>query len=487
MKQWNCLVGILLLGSGIAWAEGDFNALPRASSPEAEGISSRAILDYIEACERNLQYLHGFVLVRHGKIVAEGSWAPYDTLREPHMLYSHSKSFTSTAVGLLADEGKLDLDERLVDLFPEQIPAAPSANLQALRIRDLLTMNTGADITDSERKDIAGDWVKAILHNPIDHPPGTRFRYDSAATHLLAAIVEKRTGRPLMDFLAERLFKPIGIEKAWSTVSPTGVACGGWGMHMTTRELARFGLLYLREGEWNGRRILSPSWVRLATARHTASGPNRTTADSGSDWDQGYGFQFWRCRHDCYRADGAGGQFTLVMPHCDAVLSVHAGLGPMQLELNQVWQHLLPAFKDRPLPEDPKAYAALQQKLAALAIPPPPVAPDQSPVRFTGTAATNRFGIAACTLEKKADGTWLLQTGGRTLKVGINRWIRNEWVFSGSRIEPLFAAVGKWNLALSGGWNSKGEFTVTWMNLNGPQRDTFAILPDRASPPNPAQ
>ena len=288
------------------------------ATPESQGVSSRAILSWIEACEETAAtngfrhgFLHGFVIVRHGKVVAEGSWRPHDTLNEPHMLYSHSKSFTSTAVGFLVDDGRLDLDERVVDLLPESLPGTLSDNLRQLRVRDLLTMNMGADRTDAERDDTAGDWVKAILANGFQHAPGTRFKYDSAATHLLAAIVERRSGKRLMDFLRERLFVPLGMASPWSTTSPTGIACGGWGMNMTTRDIAVFGQFLLQKGVWKGQRLLSEDWISLATSKQTRSKEivvGAKTIGSGDDWAQGYGFQFWRGQHGAFRADGASGQ-----------------------------------------------------------------------------------------------------------------------------------------------------------------------------------
>ena len=322
------------------------------AAPESLGIPSEAIEAYISASEKELDGIHSFVLVRHGEIAAEGYWAPFGADRT-HLLYSHSKSFTSTAAGILVDEGKLDLDERVADIFPEHVPENPPKFLLEMRVRDLLTMNAGQDV-EAAYRDPSGDWVKAFMRNAIERRPGTSFKYDSCATHMVAAIVERKTGMKLMDFLQGRLFGKLGIEGAWSNVSPTGVACGGWGMNMKTRDLAKFGLLYLREGDWNGERVLSRDWVRLATSLQT-----KTDRPGSGDWSQGYGFQFWRCRHNCYRADGAFGQYTVVMPEKDAVISITAGLSDMGKELDLVWKHLLPAMKDVPLPENPSAAAAL--------------------------------------------------------------------------------------------------------------------------------
>ena len=330
-------------------------ALMEPATPESQGVPSEAILKFIDGCEKtfdagDLGAMHGFVIVRHGKVIAEGSWKPFDTLNETHMLYSHSKSFTSSAIGLLADRGKIDLDERIVDIFSNEVPAKVSENLAQLRVRDLLTMNVGKK--DHLLRD-GGDWVKEFLSKDFFRKPGTGFKYDSDATYMLAAIVEKKSGMKMMDYLQKNMFDQIGITKAWTTCSPQGIPCGGWGMNMTTRELARFGQLYLNRGDWDGKRVLSSDWVSLATTRQTWSGWQNVGVKAlgeGTDWEQGYGFQFWRCRHGAYRADGAGGQYTVVIPEKDMVVSAHAGLGDFPKELDLIWDNLLPVLKDASIP-----------------------------------------------------------------------------------------------------------------------------------------
>lgn len=470
------------LGNGMLWAAfavvaGAWGA-PCApdferASPESQGVSSAAIQRWIEACENDAAtnrfgngYVHGFVILRHGRLIAEGTWAPQDTLKRPHMLYSHSKSFTSTAVGFLVDDGRLDLDRRVVSLFPDAAPAEPSENLRQVRVRDLLTMNLGADRTDAERDDIAGDWVKALLKNKIDREPGTGFKYDSGATHLLAAIVEKISGKPLMDFLKERLFDPLGMTSPWSTVSPTGVACGGWGMNMTTRDLARFGQFLLQEGRWGGRQLLSREWVRLATARQTWSGGivvQAQTIGSGSDWGQGYGFQFWRCRHGAYRADGAAGQLTVVFPEQDAVVSVHAGLGDMQRELDLIWTHLLPAFGPAPRAADAAAEARLRAKCDSLAL----------PLEGNGNAVFEGFDAAS--VEPGAAGWTLVRKDGRRLAVGRGAWAVTRWTFNDSNVEPLFANCGTHEIAANGRLLPDGSLSVTWQFLGGIRHGRFSV------------
>ena len=468
-------------------AAGASAALMDKATPESQGVPSAAIVRWIDACEREIgpdHSLHGFVIVRHGRTIAEGTWAPYDTLNRPHMLYSHSKSFTSTAIGFLVDDGKLDLDARVLSFFPDKAPANPSDNLKALRVRDLLTMNVGASVSDPQKKNPDGDWVRIFLANVIDREPGTVFKYDSCATHMLAAIAERVTGMKLMDFLKARLFTPLGMTSPWSTVSPTGVACGGWGMNMTTRDLARFGQLYLDQGMWNGTRILSRDWVVAATSRQTWSGAIAVTGEDGSDWHQGYGFQFWRCRHNAFRADGASGQYTIVMPEQDAVVSIHAGLGNMQQEINLVWDHLLPAFGPKPLPEDAAAQKALAARCAALQM---PVQTGSAPASAlpcsNAIISKNPLNYAsAATLEKAPQGWTLVRADGQRLAIGDGKWAVSAHVFSKSNVEALFALVGTRDVAASGAWTAPGIFTVRWHLLGAPQYGSFTVSVPAAKP-----
>lgn len=438
------------------------------ATPESQGIDSQAILDWINACERkfdgvNEGRLHGFVIVRHGKIVAEGSWKPFDTLNETHMLYSHSKSFTSSAIGFLVDDGLLDLDERVIDIFKEEVPENISENLRQLRIRDLLTMNVG-------KKDHlvrgGGDWIKDFLSRDFERCPGTGFKYDSDATYMLAAIVERKTGRKMMDILRERMFDKIGIKKAWTTYCPKGIPCGGWGMNMTTREMARFGQLYLQRGYWEGKNILSPDWVSLATTRHTWSGWRNVGVKAlgeGTDWEQGYGFQFWRCRHGGYRADGAYGQLTVVMPEQDMVVSVNAGLSNMGEELAQVWNFLLPAAKDKPLPEG-EALSKLRKRIAGLAIPPRGNAGEG---RFKGgdyKFMENKRGFKSIAFKPRTDGgydiTLVTRAGEQNFTAGCGKWNKGSIRIEQESYESIGAYIGEHPVAASCGLDADGTFRM---------------------------
>ena len=461
---------------GLALAATSAFALMEPATPESQGVPSEAILKFIDGCEKtfdagDLGAMHGFVIVRHGKVIAEGSWKPFDTLNETHMLYSHSKSFTSSAIGLLADRGKIDLDERIVDIFSNEVPAKVSENLAQLRVRDLLTMNVGKK--DHLLRD-GGDWVKEFLSKDFFRKPGTGFKYDSDATYMLAAIVEKKSGMKMMDYLQKNMFDQIGITKAWTTCSPQGIPCGGWGMNMTTRELARFGQLYLNRGDWDGKRVLSSDWVSLATTRQTWSGWQNVGVKAlgeGTDWEQGYGFQFWRCRHGAYRADGAGGQYTVVIPEKDMVVSAHAGLGDFPKELDLIWDNLLPVLKDAPLAENPSAQKKLADRLAKLAIKPVEFARARKwTTPFEFSLRENARGFKSVRFDPKDGGgcicTLVTRAGEQEFPAGTGEWQEGSIRIDTENYEGLGAYIGEHKTMAScgfvtGGFHLKAYLTGT--------------------------
>jgi CubicO group peptidase (beta-lactamase class C family) len=360
-----------------AWADSGASSksaseLPR-STPEAQGIASSAILAFVDEADQKIDHLHSFTLVRHGQVVAEGWWTPYDA-NTRHELYSLSKSFTSTAVGLAIAEGKLGLDDPVLKFFPDEAPKEPSANLKAMRVRDLLCMSTGHQNeprlipslvpTAADSKQEPQSWVKTFLAQPVPFKPGTHFLYNTPATYMQSAIVQKVTGQTVLDYLRPRLFEPLGIEDpTWGT-SPQGITLGGYGLNVRTEDIAKFGQLYLQHGKWDGRQLIPVAWVEAATSRQTSNG-----SSPNSDWEQGYCYQFWRARHGAYRGDGAFGQFCIVMPEQDAVVAITSGVGNMQAVLNLVWDKLLPAMKHDPLPADSEGDRKLKEKLASLTMP----------------------------------------------------------------------------------------------------------------------
>ena len=253
-------------------------------------MSSSAILAFVEEAEQKIDALHSLMIVRHGRVVAEGWWAPY-AATEPHQMYSLSKSFTSTAVGLAVAEGRLTVDDPVLSFFPDLAPAEPSANLQAMRVRDLLTMSTGHHDEDVRDFPYQSDEnvVKLFLARPVSHKPGTFFFYNTPASYMLSAIVQKVTGQSVLDYLGPRLFEPLGIVDPTWDASKQGVSLGGFGLSVRTEDIARFGQLYLQRGEWQGKPLAPGGWVDTATratcptaARRPATGSRGTAISSGA-------------------------------------------------------------------------------------------------------------------------------------------------------------------------------------------------------------
>ena len=323
-------------------------------------MSSAAVAAMLDAITGEL---HSFMVVRHGHVIAEGWAAPYSSDR-PHLLYSVSKSVTATAVGFARAEGLLDLDDLVLDHFPDLAPAAPSPNLRRMRLRHLLTMTTGHLEGASERAYRQPDWARAILAEPVEHEPGTHFAYNTAATYLLSSAVQRVSGQRVLDYLRPWLLEPLGIEGATFEQSEQGIDNGGSGMSMTTEDLAIFGQLYLQDGVWAGRQVLPVGWAVEATACHVPIGQREESA-----WSTGYGYQFWRGSHGDFRAYGAFGQYCIVVPDLDLVVAT-TGAMVVDGELPALWEHLVPGVGEA-LPPDDDAHAALLARIADLAVPLP--------------------------------------------------------------------------------------------------------------------
>ncbi|MDR1372632.1 MAG: beta-lactamase family protein [Dysgonamonadaceae bacterium] len=340
------------------------------SIPEKEGVSSQALLNFIEAIEQNGEEWHSFIFLRHGKVIAEGWWDPY----QPELtqtVYSTSKTFTSTAVGFAVSEKRLSVDDTVISFFPDLLPDSISPYLSRLCVKHLLSMTVGQS---PEPLSISkGDqWVKNFLAAPIVYEPGTKFLYNSMASYMLSAIIQRVTGQRVLDYLRPRLFEPLAIRDAEWEICPQGINTGGWGLRIHTEDMAKLGQLYLQKGKWNGKQLLPEAWIEEATTAKIYQNPNATLEEKGkNDWLQGYAYQIWRCRNNAFRADGAYGQLIVVMPEQDAVIAVQANAYNMQKEVDLIWDYLLPAMHPEALPSDKNALNALRQKLASLAINPP--------------------------------------------------------------------------------------------------------------------
>ena len=324
--------------------------LPRAETPDSVTKAMDAFFQEVAADSLDI---HSVMIVKDGSVIFS-RWQSEGVDSVPHVLHSVSKTFTATAVGLAIADGKMALTDKIVDYFPDKLPAEVSDNLKAMTVRDLLTMSCGHDDDPSGTIRSAGDdWVTAFLSYPVKHKPGTFYCYNSLGTYVLSAIVQQVTSEKVLDYLTPRLFEPLHIEKPRWEESPQGINCGGWGLYLKTEDLAKMGQLLLQEGEWNGQQLIPAEWVSEMSKKQVESvNPGTRLEDAEakgmtletSDWMQGYGYQMWRCRPGCFRADGARGQYIIVVPDKNAVIAVTSNVEDLQAELNLVWNKILPVL-----------------------------------------------------------------------------------------------------------------------------------------------
>jgi CubicO group peptidase (beta-lactamase class C family) len=443
------------------------------STPERQGISSADIFDFVDAADKQIDTMNSFMFVRHGYVVAEGWWSPYDAATA-HILYSLSKSFTSTAVGLAISEGKMSLDDEVLKYFPEDAPTEPSLNLKAMRVRDLLRMASGNVAEATLSPDNV--WTKAFLAQPVPFKPGTHFLYNSPGTYMLSAIVQKVTGMTVLDYLKPRLFEPLGIDSPTWVMSPQGISAGAYGLSLRTEDIARFGQLYLQKGKWRGKQVVPAQWIEEATARQTANG-----SAPSSDWDQGYGYQFWRSRHNTYRGDGAFGQYCMVMPEYDAVVAITSGVRDMQAVMNLLWNKLLPAMKPNQLPDNPGERRRLEAKLASLMV---PVQPGESNSPLAATVSGKWFefpendrGIRAISFDFKSPNPVLTvrtTRGEMRNTLGVGSWSKSQNGFAAG-LEKFLSVPQRPLLASSGAWTARDVFQMKVLLYQTPFYATLAF------------
>ncbi|MFI0816368.1 serine hydrolase domain-containing protein [Streptomyces sp. NPDC021098] len=430
---------------------GSARPLPE-STPAAQGVDARGVGAFLDALEAAPGIEpHSLMIVRHGQLVASGWWAPY-TPDRPHLLYSISKSFTSTAAGFAVAEGLMSLDDPVLSYFPEFDGDITDPRSRAMLVRHVAAMASG-HLTDAREQAFTRDRdepVRGFLLTPPDRDPGTVFAYNQPATYSLAAIVQRVTGQSLIDYLRPRLFDPLGIgETAWLQ-RPPGRDLGFSGMYATTDALARLGLLYLGNGMWEGRQLLPAAWVAEAT-RARISNADGTAEGAASDWQQGYGFQFWRSRHG-YRGDGAYGQFCLVLPDHDAVIAMTGDTVEMQTVLNLAWQHLLPALGPAPLDHRRDEDAALRARLDGLQLPPTyekftaPADAGTAATTFTpaGGSCADQPRLAEVTVAPGGDGAWTLSLAEGAARLDVRLGAMGWTVEEGTDQRVPTAANGGW-------------------------------------------
>lgn len=325
------------------------------ATPESQGISSdlfAALLRELDASKDT--EMHHFMALRHGKVICECDFAPYPKGMW-HITHSMCKSITGMAIGMLIEEEKLKLDENIYDIFPDHINAFSKIFRPVITVENLLTMTSG--VTFNESGIVSGnDWLGSFLNASVNGKPGTEFQYNSLNTYVLSAIVTKRTGETLTEYLTPRLFGPLGITKYYWETCPKGITKGGWGLFLCAEDMAKLGQLYLQRGKWNGQQLVSEYWIEISTARHL-----KTQNDT-----YGYGYQLWmEQRPGSFEYNGMLGQNVIIYPDMDMVLVTNAGNKEMFQDcimLNIIRKYFPVNYHPADvLPENPLSYSLLKR------------------------------------------------------------------------------------------------------------------------------
>ncbi len=456
--------------------------LPR-STPEQQGISSADIQKFLDAIANSGQEFHSLMILRHGNVVAEGWWAPYSS-EHRQQLYSASKSFTGTAIGFAVSEGYLTVNTPIIKIFPDMLPEKISDNLAHLKVKHLLTMSVGHaqdSIRTLEASPEGVPWEKTFLSIPVAFEPGSRFLYNSGASFMLSAIVKRVTGYTAQEYLHPRLYAPLDIADATWTENFEGINMGASHLRMKTENLAKFGQLYLQKGKWNGKQVISEKWVAEASSKQIENGHN------DSSWGYGYGYQFWLNPPGGFRADGAFGQFSMVFPEQDAVVTITSESIDTKTTMQMVWDILVQAMEPGEIDIEVNEQLQLQHKLEELKYIPPLMnrasaiaakisgkefVLDKNP--FNTKSVSFDFADDTCIFTLKEDGKPDIK-----ITHGLNSWIRKgnykprpHSLFSLRRID--FDSI----VAASATWKDKNTLILTWRFIETVHGDTLTCVFD---------
>ena len=336
------------------------------ATPESCGVSSENIINFVEKLCQVPETLetHSFLLIRHGKLLCEGYFAPYNEDTE-HSLFSVSKSFTSLAIGYLVEEGKISVDDYIYTYFPELITDDINKENLKIKIHNLLSMTFGQQggaVHEGQKRSDA--MLYDFFYRAKNIECGKEFRYDSYGTYMLSALVKKLTGMNVVEFLMPKLFEPLGIKQPYYLKDELGINIGYTGMRMRLRDLAKVGSVYLNGGKWEGKQIAPKEWIELATKKHI----DIASSNNGPDWAQGYCYQLWRGRYNTARLCGANGQMCVIMPDYDAIFVVNSGYDNTHLHyvLDSFYENIMLNMKPEPLKEDKENFEKLEKVLANL-------------------------------------------------------------------------------------------------------------------------
>ncbi len=488
-------------------------------TPEEVGIASEGILrllDQLENCGST--WMHGLMILRHDKVCAEGWWAPFAPGLH-HALHSLSKTWTATAVGLAEYEGLLKMDDPVCKLLPDKMPTPLPEKVAHITVRDILTMSSGSETQGSTYGE---DWIREFFARPFEHEPGTFWCYNSQGTAIASALVERATGMSMLDYLDTRLFRKIGVDASHVMCyrGADGTCLGGHGMFTTTEDNLRLMRLYLHGGVWNGERLLHERFVKEATSPLMDTAPAHAHTPWIYDNRVGYGYQIWMCRPEgSYRADGAYGQFCVVVPKLDLIVSINEGAyigqhmshneleqlkgrpmgedhpvhGP-QNTLNILFDTLLPAITegDASLPESHASHL-LKERLSRLSMPRPALSVtnhEQRPFHVTLVPEEGRITFAMLHGMDKHNAPW---PGVERMHLSTAEGLMTLAFTEGGKDRSILFDMrgGRWlgklrytenrelvsDVACAAWWSGENtlELSILWYETEGENRFTFSF------------
>ena len=463
--------------------------LPRAT-PESQGVPSEAVSALIDRLEDQDGMVHSYMLLRHGKVIAEGHWEPFNAAT-PHALYSISKSFVSMAIGLAVDDGLMSIDDRVVKFFPEEAKINNDERLGEMRVRDLMAMASGqmGDTFAAMCAAASGEAAKAFFEMPMKDDPGRLFRYMSGNTAMLSLIHAKATGeKDLIAYLKPRVFDKLGIDASrWPRLKDGTTVIGGSGFELKTEDLARTCLLLLNNGMWRGERILPLWWVKQATSRQTPygnvtdsvlslHGAKTEGAAKPDDWQLGYGWQLWMGHHESFRLCGALGQIGTVIPDRDIIfVSTAGGRSSNKPSLNAFYDTILPELSDEPLPENPAALKKLRDRSSKLALATPegsasPSLSAAAAFRNVKTEPQNALTISGIGYDMETKNLTIENRFGRQrLSVGYGKWASGSLTAEEENTDTLGRiSGGEQPVAAAGAWTEPDSLTVRIRFIRSP-------------------
>jgi len=430
--------------------------------PEEVGVSPDWVSDYIRTLNSRRKMCHSFLMIRHGKVFAEGYWKPFSQDMK-HRMYSVSKSFVSGAIGMLIDEGRIKLTDKIVDYFPDKLPEKLHPLIAEMTIRDMLMMATCHNHTTYTSKDM--DWIATFFdpHHEPDHRAGTEFKYDTSASYTLDVLVERLTGKPFLEYMKDKVLRDIGFsEDAWCVEAPEGYSWGGSGVICTTRDLARYALLFANYGQVNGKQYISEEYARAATSKQIENNRNR----------HGYGYQIWRERKDSFAFNGMGGQYALIVPSKDFVFVCTSDSQGDPEDYNGIpnliWETVINKISDDSLPMDDYAYRSLEHLISKLDVSVPfgdKYSPNMEKINGkTFKLEENRMGMDSFEISFTGEGgvlTYHTSRGDKKFPFGLARYEDTtfpETHYSGKRInEP---ANREYRCLNAGVWQDEETFML---------------------------